>query len=405
MAAQGGGLTAVPLAIAVAGCGPGGMASALLLARLGHRVTLFERFDAPQPVGSGLLIQPSGQAVLARLGLLAETQRMGARVIALRGLAGSRRALAMEYRHIASGAHAIGIHRAHLFDILFGAIRRSGIEVVTGSTLVGAKERDAAVQPLFLGVEEKRSFDLLVDATGANSPLTGDQGRMLPFGALWTTVDRPAGSSIAADALEQRYYKASRMAGIMPVGLNPLTGRPGCALFWSLRPERLARLRDEGIDRWKNGFRQLWPEAGPFVDGIAGLEELTFARYRHRTADPVKGRRVARIGDSWHATSPQLGQGANMALIDAAAVADAFAHRGKVGEALPIFAASRRTHVALYQRLSAVFTPLYQSESAMAALLRDTLVHHFAHRPLIRRAVAAIVSGNLGRPLNRIGLG
>ncbi|HEX8449366.1 MAG TPA: NAD(P)-binding protein, partial [Allosphingosinicella sp.] len=46
------------LDIGIAGCGVGGLAAALLLARDGHRVRLYERFDAPRPVGSGLMIQP-----------------------------------------------------------------------------------------------------------------------------------------------------------------------------------------------------------------------------------------------------------------------------------------------------------------------------------------------------------
>jgi len=54
--------------IAVAGCGPAGLATALLLHRDGYRVTLFERFEAPGPVGSGLMIQPTGLAVLRQLG-------------------------------------------------------------------------------------------------------------------------------------------------------------------------------------------------------------------------------------------------------------------------------------------------------------------------------------------------
>src|ERR1700753_4153988 len=73
------------LDIAIAGCGPAGLAAALSLARDGHRVTLFERFAAPRPIGSGLMIQPTGLAVLRELGLAEGTLAKGARIDRLRG--------------------------------------------------------------------------------------------------------------------------------------------------------------------------------------------------------------------------------------------------------------------------------------------------------------------------------
>ena len=54
--------------IAVVGAGPGGLSTALFLSRAGHRVTIFERFSTPHPVGSGLMLQPTGLAVLDALG-------------------------------------------------------------------------------------------------------------------------------------------------------------------------------------------------------------------------------------------------------------------------------------------------------------------------------------------------
>ncbi|TIS71130.1 MAG: FAD-dependent oxidoreductase, partial [Mesorhizobium sp.] len=50
----------ISLDIAIAGAGPAGLAAALYLKRAGHRVTIFERFDEPKPVGSGLILQPTG---------------------------------------------------------------------------------------------------------------------------------------------------------------------------------------------------------------------------------------------------------------------------------------------------------------------------------------------------------
>ena len=49
--------------VGVIGCGMGGMAAAIALARRGHAVTIFEAFAEPKPLGSGLMLQPSGLAM------------------------------------------------------------------------------------------------------------------------------------------------------------------------------------------------------------------------------------------------------------------------------------------------------------------------------------------------------
>ena len=58
------------LNIAIVGAGPAGLAAALFLSRDGHRIELLERFDRPKPIGSGLILQPTGLSVLDALGLL-----------------------------------------------------------------------------------------------------------------------------------------------------------------------------------------------------------------------------------------------------------------------------------------------------------------------------------------------
>ena len=56
--------------VGVVGFGIAGAATAYLLARGGHSVTLLERASHVGPIGAGLLLQPAGQAVLRRMGLL-----------------------------------------------------------------------------------------------------------------------------------------------------------------------------------------------------------------------------------------------------------------------------------------------------------------------------------------------
>ena len=53
-----------PLHIAIVGYGTAGQAAALLLARDGHRVEVFERAPEPGPVGAGFLLQTTGLQVL-----------------------------------------------------------------------------------------------------------------------------------------------------------------------------------------------------------------------------------------------------------------------------------------------------------------------------------------------------
>src|SRR3954464_5905119 len=114
--------------IAVAGCGPAGLAAALMLARDGHRVRLYERFDAPRPIGSGLMIQPTGFAVPDRLPPPAPPPPPRPPAPALAGAAapiergfgkaGDRVVLDVRYEWLRRpGACGWGLHRATLFDI------------------------------------------------------------------------------------------------------------------------------------------------------------------------------------------------------------------------------------------------------------------------------------------------
>lgn len=66
--------------IGIVGCGIAGQAAAIALARSGHDVTIVERFEQARPVGAGLLLQPSGQLALARLGLRDTAFQWGAPV-------------------------------------------------------------------------------------------------------------------------------------------------------------------------------------------------------------------------------------------------------------------------------------------------------------------------------------
>ena len=110
------------------------------------------------------------------------------------------------------------------------------------------------------------------------------------------------------------------------------------------------------------------------------------------------------IGDAWHSASPQLGQGANMALLDAYALALALRRARDIPSALAGAVAMRRRHVRFYQTLTALFTPVYQSDSRMLPLVRDRLVGPLSRLWPATRIQAAMVSGLIGNPLQRLDL-
>ena len=392
--------------IAIAGCGPAGLAAALLLHRDGHRVRLFERFAAPRPIGSGIILQPTGQAVLAALGLAPAALSAGAKVTRLLGRAGVAGPVVLDVRYAALGARAgfgLGMHRAALFDILFSAVRTAGIDIETDRTIVG-RSADTRPRLKFSGGGESAAFDLIVDALGAGTALAPPTGRALAYGALWASLDWPDASALNAEALEQRYVRASVMAGVLPIGRAPGSARPQAALFWSLRADQLEAWRAAGLAAWKDEIARLWPSTEPLLAQIGDAEQLTFARYAHRTlATPVEPG-MAHIGDAWHSTSPQLGQGANMALLDAYALAKAMRDRADLSAALGRYVSLRRRHVRLYQGMSRLFTPVYQSDDRLLPFVRDRLVGPISTLWPATAIQAGMVSGLIGGPLARLGL-
>jgi salicylate hydroxylase len=393
------------LEVAVCGSGPAGLATALFLHKIGHRVRLFERFDSARPLGSGLILQPTGLAVLSELGAIDEIQQLGARIDRLFGrvVPSQRAVLDVRYAALGRGWHGIAVHRSTLFQVLQQRVQSSGLTSTYGVP-ISTVRREGNQSFILLTDENQRfgPFDLVVDAMGANSPLTAQlTRRLLPYGALWATVPWPSGGEFLDNALEQRYRRAQQMAGVMPVGRLDANGLPLAAFFWSLKREALDGWRSSSLDSWKSEVMQLWPQAEPLLAHISEHATMTFARYDHFTRSRPYAPGLAHVGDSSRATSPQLGQGANMALLDALALSTALKQSATLEEALQSYGRMRRWHTRIFQWASATFTPFYQSDSNTLPWARDWLASPLSRVPVLSRVLARLVSGSLTRPLGR----
>lgn len=388
-------MNATPMTIAIVGAGVAGLAAATLLDRAGHRVTVFERFDASRPVGSGLMLQPTGLAALERLGLRTEIERRGARIERLHGLT-DRGAIIFDlaYADLDPALHAVAVHRGALHAVLWDAFAASGAGLETGFAVTAVDDHAAGRMSLADAAGRKAGpFDLVIDASGAQSRLRGRLGdarpKPYPYGAVWATVPDVG---IAPARLAQRYVAARIMLGYLPIGTLDGEGPPLTALFWSLKPAEHASWH-AGFAAWRQQATRLWPELAPVMEALSGPDQFTLASYLHFTARRFHHGRLVLIGDAAHSTSPQLGQGANHGLLDAVALADSLAETRDVTAALALYERTRRRQIRFYQAASALMTPFFQSDSRVFAWTRDMTFNRMKYLPYLRREMVRTLAG------------
>jgi 2-polyprenyl-6-methoxyphenol hydroxylase-like FAD-dependent oxidoreductase len=195
--------------------------------------------------------------------------------------------------------------------------------------------------------------------------------------------------------LRQTYRHASQMLGIMPIGRSPSANdaTPHVTLFWSVRRDREIALRARGLDAWKDDVTALSAESAPLLAEVADLGQLLFAIYADVRMERWHDRRIVVIGDAAHATSPQLGQGANLGLIDAAVLARSLGAEREVERALELYTSARRAHLGYYQWASSLLTPVFQSDDRLLPLLRDLALGIACRLPLVRGQMLSTLTG------------
>ena len=89
------------------------------------------------------------------------------------------------------------------------------------------------------------------------------------------------------------------------------------SLFWSLDMRTLGEVQAKGIDFWKSEVLRMEPRASPLLEHVHSFEDLIPAEYSDTFCPNFTTEIRIFLGDCAHAMSPQLGQGANLALVDA----------------------------------------------------------------------------------------
>lgn len=377
--------------VAVAGFGIGGATLSIALARDGHEVTVYERAGSLGPVGAGFLLQPSGQAALAQLGLLDDVETSSWRIRRFNAESATGRLLSeLRYDRRDPFGHALGVARGRLFTVLHTAALKAGVALRTNVTIVGARETGAEVAPVDGDGTRLKPVDLLVGADGMRSALRAvvdprARLRLSPFAALWGLGTQ---GSVCREVLHQQARGVGLLAGHLPVGQRE------AAVFWGLRASELGTARREGFPTFVDRVAGVLPEAREVLESIGSFDGLLLARFGHATVRRRHTDRIVLIGDAAHPAPPHLGQGANLALLDAIALASAIREGRSVPEALEAWDRVRTFQNTRYLLLARVVSPFFQSSHTWLARPRDVGLPILTRVPPMRAIMERVLAGN-----------
>jgi 2-polyprenyl-6-methoxyphenol hydroxylase-like FAD-dependent oxidoreductase len=329
----------------VLGAGMCGLASGMMLARDGHRVTVLERDPAPVPDSPEAAWERWGRRGIAQFrqahflqarvrevldAELPDVQQALAAAGALRLDPVARMPTSLSERDARPGDERLVTWTARRPTLEHAFARaaeaQEGMEVRRGVSVSGLETRRVDGRLHVTGVRDERgerlAADLVVDAMGRRSALPkllceagGDpvHEEAEDCGFLYyTRFFRSADGSLP----EPRGPYLAHVGSFSIATLPADAGTWSITLFVSSRDQPLKRLRD--VSAWSALVRACpqhahWLEGTP-ITGIMPMGGVIdrYRRYSGNGAGPVSG--VASVADAWACTNPSLGRGIALGL-------------------------------------------------------------------------------------------
>lgn len=382
-----------PYRVAVVGFGMAGATTAHLLARDGHHVTLFERAPVVTATGAGIILQPSGQAVLRHLGVLDQVVAHSAPLEALNAVHWHGKTMIVNrYPEFEPGCRAYGTHRGVLFDALRSLVESQPVAVKLGTEI--ARRTVHADHTVTLSDARGGThgpFDFAVLGDGSRSNLRKSLGGRCwhwPYdhGTLWAIAP---GRGVPGELL-QVVRRNRYLSGLLPLGDGLVT------LYWGLPARDLEATRRRGLDELKREVIAFCPQAAEPLDFIHDFDQLLFTTYRANWMGRWFDRTTVVIGDAAHAMSPHLGQGINLAMVDAWVLANCVRETARPVDAFRLWHHRQATYLRYYAAVTFFLSPFFQSDCGFLGWGRDVVLPWLPKIPFVKRQMLMTVAGLKG---------
>lgn len=296
----------------IVGGGIAGLAAAIALRQQGVEVVVLEQASELREIGAGLLLGPNGCAVLESLGALSGLLAGHSVPVPRWELRDMKGRLLSALTIPQDGEHSLSTRRSDLQSALFACLPREtvvlGCEVIRGSIA-----SDGVALTLADGREWFARRVIIGDGSHSKVRASFWPGREPGYRGYvgWRgLVDFVPAGWESGRVCES--WGGGRRFGIAPVG--------GGRTYWYASANVAGpRSRDRvGVDRLRRDFADWHAPVAEILDAMPDGELL-----QHPISDRVPSRswqiadKVVLIGDAAHPLTPNLGQGASMALEDA----------------------------------------------------------------------------------------
>ena len=339
---RGTGLDLNKLDITVIGGGIGGLTCALALRQRGANVTVLEQAQAITEVGAGIQVSPNGLRVIEALGLgdaLARCCVQGEAVSLRNGSTGVEVAR-LDLKRLPQDQRYYFVHRADLVDLLSAAAREQGVAVRllqrVDTVTPGPKPR------IVLATGDFRDTDLAIGADGIHSAvrpvLNAAQKPFFTGQVAWRCIvpnitGHPPHARVHMGPKRHMVTYPLRDGSLLNVVAVEERSQ-WAAESWSQKDD---------ADNLRKAFAGFDAEVHQILSqaeapGVWGL-------FRHPVAARWYGQGVTLLGDAAHPTLPFLAQGANMAMEDAWALADALSQASDMDSGLAAYQQRRMARV------------------------------------------------------------